>query len=100
MAFLRKLVTWFRPDDLAEEMEAHRALAEDEARRAGMSPEEAAAESRRRMGNMMLSREDSREVWSFMWLDRLRQHVRYGIRGLLREPLFATTTVLTLALGV
>ena len=100
MAFLRKLVTWFRPDDLAEEMETHRALAEDELRRAGMSPEEAAAESRRRMGNMMLSREDSREVWSFMWLDRLRQHVRYGIRGLLREPLFATTTVLTLALGV
>ena len=32
-------------------------------------------------------------------MDRLRQHLRYGVRGLRREPAFALTTLLTLALG-
>ena len=51
------------------------------------------------MGNVMLSREDARDVWIIRWIDRLRQHVRYGARGLAREPAFALTTILTLALG-
>jgi putative ABC transport system permease protein len=33
------------------------------------------------------------------WIERSFQHVRYGMRGLRREPVFAMTTLLTLALG-
>src|SRR6478609_5327048 len=101
MIWLRKVAAVFRrPDaDLAEEQEEHRLLIEDELRRAGVSPVDAAAESRRRMGHVVLSREDSRDVWSFVWIDRMRQHLRYGIRGLRREPAFTLTTLFTLALG-
>jgi len=101
MEWLRKLGAWFRrPDDeLAEELEAHRLLAEDELRRSGLSAADAAAESRRRMGNMTLAHEDARDVWTIRWLDRLGQHLRYGLRGLRREPVFALTALLTLGLG-
>lgn len=74
-------------------------MVEDELRRAGVPADQALAESRRRMGNVTLAREDVREVWIVRWADRLRQHVRYGVRGLRREPVFALTAILTLALG-
>lgn len=102
MTSLRKLLALFRrPDaDLAEEQEVHRSMIEDELRRAGLTPATAAAESRRRMGNMLLAREDGREAWTIRWLDRLGQQLRYGIRGLRREPGFAVTALATLALGI
>lgn len=100
--WLRKIGAWFsRPvDEMAEELETHRALIEDELRRSGLSDAEAAAESRRRMGNPALASEDAREVWMIQWLDRLQQHVRYGLRGLRREPGFALTAFLTLGVGM
>src|SRR6185369_13682660 len=104
MSWLRRVIEWFRGGlrfdaALDEELEAHRAFAQEELERAGMTPAEAAAESRRRMGNTLLAREDSRDVWIVRWADRLRQHVRYGMRGLGREPAFALTAILTLSLG-
>jgi predicted permease len=103
MSWLRHLVEWFRGGwrdaTLAEELEAHRAFTQDELERSGMSAAEAAGESRRRMGNVTLAREDVREVWILRWADRLRLNVGYGLRGLRREPLFALTAILTLALG-
>jgi putative ABC transport system permease protein len=103
MNWLRQLVEWLRGGRheaaLAEELEAHRAFAQDEMERSGLPPAIAAAESRRRMGNVTLVREEVRDVWTVRWANRLRQNVRYGARGLRREPLFALTVILTLALG-
>lgn len=103
MEWLRRLAAWLgagrRADDLADELEAHRQLKQEELERAGIAPAEAAAESRRRMGNITLAREDSRDVWIVRWADRLRQNVTFGARGLGREPVFALTAILTLALG-
>src|SRR5690349_1249282 len=103
MELFRRIAAWIashrRADDLTAEIEAHRALTQDELERSGMPAADAAAESRRRMGNVTLAREDVRDVWVVRWADRLRQHVRYGLRGLRREPLFALTAILTLALG-
>jgi predicted permease len=101
MNHLRRFFGWSQRAEraLAEEVEAHRALVEEELRRAGFSAADAAAESRRRLGNVTLAREDSREVWTLRWLDQLRQYLQYGARGLRREPLFALTAILSLALG-
>lgn len=102
MGWLRRLTEWFRGGReaaLIEELEAHRALAQEELQRAGLTPAEAAAESRRRLGNVLLAREDAREVWIVRWVDRLRRNVRHATRGLVREPAYALTAILTLGLG-
>jgi predicted permease len=101
MSWLRRIFSRPRRHDaaLVEELDTHRALIEDELRRAGLSPVEAAVESRRRLGNVTLAREDARDVWAIWWLDSTRRHVRQGLRGLRHEPGFALTAMLTLGLG-
>jgi predicted permease len=101
MNWLRRIFSRHRRGDdaLVEEIDAHRMLIEDELRRAGLSQVEAATESRRRLGNVTLAREDVRDVWAIQWLDSTRRHVRHGLRGLRREPLFALTAILMLGLG-
>ena len=65
-----------------------------------MAAQEAADSSRRALGNMTLAREDAREVWIWPSLERLWQDVRYGVRGLRQQPIFAATAILTLAIGI
>ncbi len=104
MKLLRRILRWpwFRVGDaeLAEEIEAHRALVQADLETRGVPPGEARAESRRIMGNTTLAREQSRDVWVASWADRLWRNVKYGVRGLRREPTFGLTATLTLALGV
>ena len=64
----RRLAAWVRrdrlDDQLAEEIRDHlaeraRRIADDE----GLTPEAAALEARRRFGNVLAIREDSRAMW-------------------------------------
>lgn len=86
--------------ELAEEIETHRQLTEHRLRASGMSPAEAAAESRRLMGNVALAREDARAVWIAPWLDGVWQDMAYALRMLRRAPAFAAAMILVLALGI
>jgi len=66
----------------------------------GLPPDEAHYAALRKFGNVTRVREDTREVWTMVWLEQLWQDVCFGLRQLYRSPGFTAVAVLTLALGV
>jgi predicted permease len=102
---LRRLLFFFRrnqfdrdlEDELRfhEEMKAH-ALADAD----GMSGDEARAAARRRIGNPLRLREQSREPWLFPAVDTFAQDVRHALRLMRRDPAFTFAALATLALAI
>jgi predicted permease len=67
---------------------------------AGMKPEEARYAALRAFGNPALLRDQTRAAWSWGWMERLAQDLRFAARQILRAPGFALIAILTLALGI
>jgi predicted permease len=104
MSWLARLVNVFRAgkvsDDIDRELEFHLAERADELTAAGASPEAARLEARRRLGNYTMQHENIRERDLLVWLESFLADARYGVRALLKQPIFAVTTILTLAIGI
>jgi predicted permease len=103
-AWLKRLMRRRLDDeDFQDEIRAHLAIAADERMADGADRERARLESLKDFGNVTLTTEAARRVWTPWWLDALHDQVsdvRYAIRALAKNPMFALTVVGVLALGI
>src|SRR4029453_16746963 len=86
--------------DLSKEIQSHLTLMEDEFRRRGMTPAEAARAARLSLGSVEGGKEMQRRARSFLWIEDLRRDVGYGVRTLARTRGFTIAAVLTLGVGI
>ena len=104
MSWLTRLVNVFRAgkvsDDIDRELAFHVAERADELIAAGASPEAARLEARRRLGHHLTQRDNVREHDLIVWVESFVADARGGVRALLKQPIFAITTILTLAIGI
>jgi predicted permease len=90
-------------DDFQEEIRAHLAMAADDRVKAGADPAAARDAALRDFGNVTLTTEAARRVWTPRWLEALRDltsDVRYAIRALAKTPGFSLTVIGVLTLGI
>ena len=87
-------------DNLDDEIRDHIERETRENMERGMTAEAARAAVRRKFGNVGRVMEETRAVWVWAWLEQFFQDLRYGLRGLRRNPAFTAVIVLTLALGI
>ncbi|MFZ0746579.1 MAG: ABC transporter permease [Terracidiphilus sp.] len=101
--FFRKLSILFGRKrfngELDEEMAFHRAQAEKEFVAAGMKPEAARYAAMRQLGNTTRLKEQSHGVVAFR-AETVAQDVRFALRQMRKNPGFALTAILILALGM
>ena len=96
---------WFwrreaRETELDEEVRTHLDMATQARVERGANQKEAERAARREFGNVGLMKDVTRDVWGRRWLEDLMEDALYGLRMLRKNPAFAATAILTLALGI
>ena len=86
--------------DLAEEFDAHIQLMTDENVRRGLAPDEAYRRARLQFGSVESAKESYRDQRSLGGLDALGKDFRYALRGIRKNPGFAITVIVVLAIGI
>jgi len=104
MSWLSRLTNAFRPDrldsELDEELQFHLEARAEEAIRGGASPQEAAREAHLRLGNVLHTRETSRDAKLMPWLESFVKDVRFGLRMLRKDGTVTAAALASLALAI
>lgn len=87
-------------DDFAEEIKAHLELEADVLKCEGLSEDEARRRAKVEFGNVPAAQERFYLESRIVWLDNLMRDLKYAIRQLVKNPGFAATAILVLAIGV
>ena len=90
-------------DDFQQEIRAHLAIAAEERMADGADERSAQLASLKEFGNVTLTTEAARRVWTPWWVDALHDQlsdVRHAIRALAKHSVFALTVVGVLTLGI
>ena len=90
-------------EDFDEEIRSHLKMAADERIADGADRETARYGALKEFGNVTLTTEAARQVWTPWWIESLRDHVndvRYAIRTLAKNPVFSLTVIAVLTLGI
>lgn len=90
----------FWDDERAREIQSYIEIETDENIARGMSPEEARCAAHKKFGNGTYVREEIYRMNTIAFLESLWQDLRYTFRSLRRNPGFAATAIVTLALGI
>jgi predicted permease len=100
LAQLRSLAVRGTHDEVDEELRFHLEQQIEANVAAGMAADEARRQAFVAFGPVEGTREACREARPGFWIETIVQDVRYGVRGFLRNPVFAVTIVVTLMLGI
>ncbi len=101
---MQRLLTLFRvphlEQDLDEELSFHVQMQAEEYVRRGMTPERARTEALKNLGGMEMTKEQVREVSRARFVETFLRDVRYGLRRMMKRPVFTGIAILMLALGI
>lgn len=89
-----------KEQELDEEIQAHLAIEVKKRIEAGETPEQAQQAARRQFGSVAFTKEATREMWGYNWLESCAQDLKYALRTLQKSPGFTTVGILTLALAI